>query len=66
MSMTDFTLYDLRYPFASRLVMSGVDPLMVQALMRHRDISMTLRHTHLSNDYKQWAVRTRGAFKQNP
>jgi hypothetical protein len=65
-STTDFALHDLRYPFASQLVMSGVDPLTVQALMGHKDISTTLRYTHLSSDRKQRVPRARGAFKQNP
>ena len=44
----DFTFYDLRYTFASRLAMSGVDLPTVQALMGHKDISMiTLVYTSL-------------------
>jgi len=37
--------------------MSGVDLPTVQALMGHKDISMTLRDTHLSSDHRQRAVR---------
>jgi integrase len=43
--MIDFTFYDLRHIFASRQVMSGVDLPTGQALMGHKDISMTLRYT---------------------
>lgn len=57
----DFTFHDLRHTFASRLVMAGVDLLTVKALMGHKDISMTLRYTHLSSDHKQRAVRCAGA-----
>jgi integrase len=53
----DFTFYDLRHTFASRLVMSGVNLPTRQALMGHKDISMALRYTHLSSDHKQRAGR---------
>jgi hypothetical protein len=45
-------------PFASRLVMAGVDFPTVKQLTDPKDITMTLRRTHLSSDYKQHAVRT--------
>ena len=62
--MADFTFHDLRHTFASRLVMSGVDLPTVQALMGHKDISMTLRYTHLSSDHKQRAVRALESFAE--
>ena len=37
--------------------MSGVDLPTVKELLGHKDISMTLRYTHLSTDHKQHAVR---------
>ena len=60
----NFTFYDLRHTFASRLVMSGVDLPTVQALMGHKDISMTLRYTHLSSDHKRRAVRGLESFAE--
>jgi integrase len=60
--IADFTFHDLRYTFASRLVMAGVDLPTVQALMGHKGIAMTLRYTHLSNDHKQRAVRVLEQF----
>jgi hypothetical protein len=42
--------------------MSGVDLPTVHALMGHEDISMTLRHTYLSSDHKQRAVRVLESF----
>ena len=53
----DFTFHDLRHTFASRLAMARVDLATVQELMGHKDISMTLRYTHLSSDHKQRAVQ---------
>ena len=60
--ISDFTFHDLRHTFASRLVMSGVDLPTVKELMGHRDITMTLRYTHLSSDHKHSAVRTLERF----
>ena len=52
----DFTFHDLRHCFASRLVMAGVDLPTVQALMGHKNVTMTMRYTHLSANHKQQAV----------
>jgi integrase len=52
----DFTFHDLRHTFASRLVMGGIDFPTVKELMGHKDITMTLRYSHLSDDHKQRAV----------
>jgi integrase len=61
--LENFTFHDLRHTFASRLVMAGVDLPTVKELMGHKDIKMTLRYTHLSNDHKQRAVRTLEQFR---
>lgn len=52
----DFTFHDLRHTFASRLVMAGVDLTTVKQLMGHKEISMTLRYAHLSDEHMQRAV----------
>jgi integrase len=60
----DFTFHDLRHTFVSRLVMSGVNLPTVQALMGHKDISMTPWYTHRSSNQKQWAVRVLESFAE--
>ncbi len=44
--------------------MSGVDLPTVQALMGHKDNSMTLRYTYLSSDHKQQAVCVPESFAE--
>jgi integrase len=55
-AIPDFPFHDLRHTFASRLVMRSVDLPTVKELMGHKDISMTLRYTHLSSEHKRRAV----------
>jgi integrase len=54
----NFTWHDLRHTFASRLIMKGVDLRTVQELLGHKDITMTLRYSHLSPAHKIAAVQT--------
>jgi len=53
----NFKFHDLRHTFASRLVMAGVDIRTVQQLMGHKDIRMTMRYSHLSDDHLKEAVK---------
>lgn len=44
----NFRWHDLRFTFASRLVMAGVDLPSVMKLMGHRNIQTTMRYAHLA------------------
>ena len=52
----DFKFHDLRHTFASRLVMAGVDIRTVQVLLGHKDIKVTMRYSHLSDQNLRKAV----------
>ena len=71
----DFHFHDLRHTFASWLVMKGIDLATVKDLMGHKDITMTLRYSHLSKPHIKSAISvldkkcdtcvTVGDFKEN-
>jgi site-specific recombinase XerD len=50
--------HDLRHTFASHLVMGGVDIRTVQELLGHKDISMTMRYSHLAPDHMSYSFAT--------
>lgn len=52
----NFTWHCLRHTFASRLVMNGENLRTVQELMGHKQISMTVRYSHLAPQYQLAAV----------
>lgn len=44
----DFHFHDLRHDFASNLIQKGVHLKVLQELMRHKTIEMTLKYAHLA------------------
>jgi integrase len=52
----DFKFHDLRHTFASHLIMKGASLKEVQELLGHKDIKMTMRYAHLSQENKRKAI----------
>ncbi|MCH9814404.1 MAG: site-specific integrase [Epsilonproteobacteria bacterium] len=50
-------IHTLRHTFASHLAMSGVSIILIQKLMNHSNIEMTMRYAHLAPDNGLTAVK---------
>ena len=50
-------VHALRHTFGAHLAMRGASPKAIQELMRHEDLAMTQRYTHLSPAARESAVR---------
>ena len=62
--ISDFRFHDLRHTFASHLVMAGAGIRVIQQLLGHKDIKMTMRYSHLSQEHLQEAVGKLNYFNQ--
>jgi len=52
----DFRFHDLRHTFASHFVMRGGSLKELQEVLGHKNITMTMRYAHLSQEHKKKAV----------
>ncbi len=52
----DFTFHDCRHTAASHLIMAGVDLTTVKEILGHKNISQTIRYSHLAPSHKIKAV----------
>jgi integrase len=52
----DFRFHDLRYTFASNLVMAGADIVTVKERLGHKTITMTMRYALLNQEHKKRVV----------
>jgi len=69
--LTDVRIHDLRHTYASVAVNNGIDPFMLKEIMGHKNLSTTLRYSHLADDAVQRAAgsvasRLAGALAQRP
>lgn len=61
----DFRFHGLRHHFASTLVSSGVDLMVVKELLTHKDVATTQRYAHLRPDVLKAAAIKSGELLQN-
>jgi len=55
--ITDFRFHDLRHTFASHYVMRGGSLKALQRILGHKDISMTMRYSHLSKEFAREEIK---------
>jgi len=54
--LEDFRFHDLRHTAASYLAMSGAGLREIGDILGHKSISMTMRYSHLTDDFKYTAI----------
>lgn len=52
----NFRFHDLRHTFASQMILKGASLKVVQEILGHKNISMTMRYAHLSQEHKREAI----------
>ena len=52
----DFKFHDLRHTFASHFIMRGGSIKALKEILGHKDVSMTMRYAHLSQEHKKKEV----------
>jgi len=52
----DFRFHDLRHTFASHFLMRGGNLKELQEILGHKDIKMTIRYAHLTQEHKRRAI----------
>jgi integrase len=52
-----FRLYDLRYTWATRAAMSGIDLVTLAVMLGHSRIQMELRYAHPTQQYQAHAMQ---------
>ncbi len=55
--ISDFRFHDLRHTFASWLANQAVDIRVIQVILGHKTLAMTMRYSHLSEKILQEAVK---------
>ena len=58
--LVDFHFHDLRHTFASQVLLNGGTLKDVQELLGHKNMTMTLRYSHLTQEHKRQAVNLLG------
>jgi len=58
----DFRFHDLRHTFASWVAMNSRDIYAVQKLLNHRDLRMTKRYAHLTEEYLRNVINSISDF----
>jgi integrase len=64
--IVDFRFHDLRHTFASQILIHGGSLKDVQELLGHKDMTMTLRYSHLTQERKKKAVNLLNRLTAKP
>jgi integrase len=64
--LKDFHFHDLRHSYGSWLGQNNVNLKAMQELLGHKDVTMTMRYTHINLDYKRDAVAMLPSFSKSP